>query len=144
VSLGLVALLMGCSSSGGGAPYTPRDNEYPVVSEFSITPPNNGWRAGACQIQLRATDNVAVASVVARINGPDSSGDAVPLSLTPGSGGLYQGSGTVPANSNSNGQVNTYYVTAWAQDKAGNSTPVASSLTLSVPAPDGPVPPPEW
>ncbi len=116
-----------------------------MVSDFAITPPNNGWRAGLCQITLTATDNKAVTSVVARISGTGASADPITLSEVANAPHHYQGSGKVPANTNSDGKANSYSVTAWAVDDAGNSTTVAQSLSFTIPAVEAPqAPPSDW
>jgi len=138
-------LLAGCHSSGGGAPFTEEDRVAPVVSDFTVEPPANGWRAGACRVTLRASDNQQVAGVVARLSGPNAPSDPTALALVAGTRDQYQGDVPVPANTNSNGVANNYFLTAWAQDNVGNSTSVAESVTFTVPAPEGPHPPPtDW
>lgn len=142
-SLFLGALLLsGCSSSGGGAPYTPRDRTAPTVTDFTVTPADAAWRGGPCRVTVTAADNVGVTAVIARISGPGATSDAVPV--PPAGGGLYRGDVPVPPNTNSNGAANTYYITVWAQDAEGNSGASAQSLSVVVPAPDGPLPPPAW
>lgn len=140
----LVALCVcaGCSSSGGGAPFQDRDRVAPVVSDFSITPPSGGWRAGTCQIRMRAWDNERIESVTARISGAGYLSDPIVLSLKAGTKDQYEGSSVVPPNLNSEGKAATYSITAWATDNASNSTAVPDSLTFAVPAPDAPLPPP--
>ncbi len=139
--IGFYALVIaGCSSSGGGAPYTPRDRTAPAVGEFTLVPPDHGWRGGACGVTATATDNVGVTSVVARISGPGASGDAFQLMVT--APGRYQGDVPVPANTNNTGQANTYYITVWAWDAEGNSGSALESLPVTVPAPEAPLPPP--
>ncbi len=138
-----LCLLCGCSSSGGGAAYTAPNTTPPTVSDFAITAPQNGWQAGNCIIQLRATDKAGVATVTATVSGPNINGGSVPMQLVSGSGNLYQGSVAVPSNVSATGITNTYFVTAWATDTAGNSTSVAQSLSFSIPPPqDAPVAPP--
>ncbi len=140
---GLVLLLAGCSTSGGGAKLATKDTTAPVVSGFTIDPPRGGWHAGTCALSLQATDDTGVTSVTARISGPNA--DAAPVALSLTSGHTYTGTLTVPANVNSDGSDNTYLVTAWAMDAAGNTTPVDQSLAFTVPAPDGPpVAPTAW
>lgn len=134
--------LGGCSTSGGGAQYDQGDVTPPTVGDFAISPPNGGWRAGPCQVTLRADDNVKVASVIARIAGPGAGSDPIALTLETGTKDLYQGNIPVPANTNSDGTTNTYSITAWAIDAAGNSTAVDQSLTFTVPPADVPSPPP--
>ena len=139
-----IALFTGCSSNGGGAPYVETDRVPPVVSDFAITPPNGDWRAGSCAIELRATDNEGVTSVLASVSGPGAAGDVVSLTLVEGSADLYRGSGVAPPNTDGAGRTNTYWVTAWALDEAGNSTTVEESLSFTIPPPDAPLPPPSW
>jgi hypothetical protein len=139
----IIGIAGGCSSSGGGAPMIARDTTPPVITAFEISPPSAGWRAGLCGIHITATDSTSsVESVTARITGPGSDGEAITLTPMLGAPGTYMGTGLVPANTNSDGTANSYFVTAWAQDPSGNSTTVAESLSFTVPAPDGPLPPP--
>ncbi|MHB9022921.1 MAG: hypothetical protein ACYC7E_01915 [Armatimonadota bacterium] len=135
-------LAVGCSTSGGGAPFDPGDQIPPVITGFTIAPPAGDWHAGPCIIEVHATDETSMGLVTARISGPNASGDPVILELVAGTADTYIGSGPVPANTNANGQPNTYWVTAWAADAEGNSSTVEQSLSFSVPAPDGPPPPP--
>ncbi|HEY3416193.1 MAG TPA: hypothetical protein VGM23_04845 [Armatimonadota bacterium] len=135
-------LLAGCSTSGGGAPYQDVDRTPPVISSFNITPPPSDWHGGPCIIEIHATDETEMALVTARISGPNAPADAVVLQLVAGTTDSYVGTGTMPANTNANGQPNAYWVTAWATDKEGNSSTVDHSLSISIPAPDGPPPPP--
>ncbi|MHB9130730.1 MAG: hypothetical protein ACYDBB_06530 [Armatimonadota bacterium] len=138
-------LLIGCASSGGGAPYQDTDHVPPVVSGFAVTPPTRGWRGGDFTVEMHATDNIHIGSVYARVTGPYAGDSAITMSLISGSTDLYRGTGQAPANTNSNGTANTYHVAAWAVDDDGNSTTVDQSLSFTVPAPDGPLPPPgEW
>jgi hypothetical protein len=125
-------------------PYDPGDPEMPMVSEFALTPPADGWRGGTCYVRLMATDNVKVKDVTARLTGPGAPTDAVVLSLVSGTVQYYQGSVTVPANTNADGKDNTYYVTAWAKDDAGNTTSVEQSLSFTVPGAETPPGPPTW
>jgi len=140
IGMSLCVLLWcgGCSSSGGGAPYTEGDHTPPTLSDFSITPPQNGWRAGDCIIEVKATDNIKVASVSARVSGPNVDGGSVPLLPVTGTPNLYRGKAPVPANTDPNGMTNTYFVTAWATDNDGNSSTVDKSLMLTVPPPEAP------
>lgn len=141
----LSGLLAGCSSTGGGASYEERDTIPPLVSNFAITPPNNAWRGGACQITVTATDNDQVQQVVAGISGPGVNSQA-PLSSVSAGSTNYQGNVTVPPNTNGDGSANTYYVTVWALDASGNSSTVTDSLSFIVSAPNGPPvePPAGW
>jgi hypothetical protein len=135
-------LLAGCSSSGGGAPYTPRDRTAPTVTDFTAAPADGAWRGGPCRVTVAATDNVAVTAVIARISGPGATADAVPV--PPAGAGQYQGDVPVPPNTNSNGAANTYFITVWAHDAEGNTGASAQSIQVMVPAPEGPLPPPAW
>ncbi|HOF88062.1 MAG TPA: hypothetical protein PLZ36_08180, partial [Armatimonadota bacterium] len=74
------------------------------------------------------------------ISGPGASGDAFPLAAT--TPGRYQGEVPVPANTNSTGAAQTYYITVWAWDAEGNSGAARESLPVTVPAPEAPLPPP--
>lgn len=136
----LPLIVAGCSTSGGGAQLQVKDTTAPVVRDFAITPPTGDWHAGPCSVSLQASDDVGVAEVTARISGPNANAAPVPLPCV--GGAAYAGTLPVPANVNSNGRDNTYQVTAWAVDAAGNTTPVAASLTFTVPASAGPPPPP--
>jgi hypothetical protein len=136
--------ISGCSSSGGGAPYTPRDRTAPEIQDFTLAPPAGTWRGGTGQVNVVAADNVGVTSVIARISGPGAVEDAIPLAPVAGLAGRYRGDVPVPANTNSNSAANTYYVTVWAQDAEGNSGSAQESLSVVVPPPDAPLPPPVW
>lgn len=142
VIISIVAILAGCSSSGGGAPFTPRDLTAPTITDFTLTPPASGWRAGACRVNVSAADNVGVTGVIARISGPGATTDAIPI--PPAGNSRYAGDVPVPPNTNSDGTANTYFITVWAQDAEGNNGSSDKSLSVVVPAPDGPLPPPVW
>ncbi len=149
MSLGLVSLLggMGCSTNGGGA--SPRDDDTvpPTIADFTLSPPElaEGWRGGSFTVEVRAEDDLRIGKVQARLTGPGASDAAITLTLIPGSDHRYRGVGTAPANTNVTGGANTYFVTAWAQDAAGNSSAVERSLSFTVPAPEAPLPPPtQW
>jgi len=134
----LLTLLAGCTTNGGGSQASLRDEVPPVVVEFTITPPANGWRAGACRVTLRATDNRRVKSVVVQLAGPNAGSDPVDLLLVAGSRDRFEGDVPVPANSSSGGKENKYSVTGWVIDVDGNTAAVAESLTFTVPPPPQP------
>lgn len=139
----MCGLLAGCTSSGGGASYEERDTIPPRITSFDITPPAGDWRGGACQITVAATDNDAVADVMAGISGP---GINTQVPLTGSAATSYVGSVSVPPNTHGDGKANTYYVTAWALDASGNSSTVTESLSFAIAAPEGPPigPPVDW
>lgn len=99
------------------------DTTPPSLKGGSLTPRTLPARGGTVTIQVTATDNVAVASVVATVRRPNKT--TVTVSLTPAGGSVW--SGTYAAAANTAHSPKTFSVSARATDTSNNT-----STSLSV------------
>jgi hypothetical protein len=104
------------------------DKTRPVLSHASIAPRTLPSDGGTVTISVTATDNVAVASVVATIVQPNKT--KVTVTLQRGQGNSYSAPFTAPANTTTKTQ--TYSVTLVATDTVGLKSATASAGSFTV------------
>jgi hypothetical protein len=131
----VVCLIAGC---GGGGATEGEVTGPPVISQVrAITPSGLCCNGGYITIQAIASDDTAVASVVATVTGPNGTSNPTHVTLTATTLTVFYGVFSAPAIST--GGSEQYTVVVNATDESGNkATPVTATFTV----PDVPPPPP--
>jgi hypothetical protein len=108
----------------------PAFDEFPYVSNATLSPRTLGSAGGAVTIAADATDNRAVANVFAIVTLPDKSQREVPLE--PASSQHFEG--TFPAPANLGAAPEEYSVVVYAEDDIGQTgSESADGFTVAAP-----------
>jgi len=101
--------------------FTVLKNAAPAIPACDVSPNSRGPAGGEFTVTATVTDDIAVTSVFASINGPNMIPSAsMALDSGTAQNGVYKGTFNLPANSS--GSVQTYYVNVTAQDGLSGET----------------------